>query len=158
MSQKLWQGITPADLEILKKVSIALERKNYDEALSHAREMKSLSKQKTEADRNNLGEALIDVVLWNKYSDQIQPKHIAFSDISTFVIDNPFYPNIAEIKRNVELVAVANNVPYEVSQFYFNNNPANNIDAKVYMVDAKIEALSREKIDEKRNMDQLLKG
>jgi soluble lytic murein transglycosylase len=154
MSQKLWQGITPADLEILKKVSIALERKNYDEALLHAREMKSLNGQKSEADRATLGEALIDVVLWNKYSDKIQPKHIAFSDISTFVIDNPFYPNIAEIKRNVELVAVANNVPYEVSQFYFNNNPANNVDAKVYMVDAKIEALSREKIDEKKKDEE----
>jgi soluble lytic murein transglycosylase len=154
MSQKLWQGMTSLDVEILKKVSIALEKKNFEEALIYAREMKSRNNQKPDANKNNLADALIDVVLWNKYSNKIQPKQIAFSDISTFVIDNPFYPNIAEIRRNVELVALANDIPYEVSQFYFNNNPASNIDAKVYMVDGKIDALSREKIDEKKKDEE----
>ena len=154
MSQKLWHGMVASDVEILKKVSLAMEKKNFNEALQLANEMKSRNKQKQDNSKNSLADALIDVILWNKYSNKIQPKDIAFSDISTFVIDNPFYPNIAEIKRNVELVAVANKVPYEVSQFYFKNNPASDVDTKVFMVDAKIEALSREKIDERKKDEE----
>lgn len=154
MSQKLWQGMTSLDVEILKKVSIALEKKNYEEALIFARQLKSKDKLQNSDNKITLADALIDVVLWNKFSDKIKPKEIAFSDISTFVIDNPFYPNLGEIKKNVERVAIANNVPYEVSQFYFSNNPATEIEAKVYMVDSKIEALSREKIDEKRKDEE----
>lgn len=153
MSQKLWQPMTSVEVEILKKVSIALQKKNYEEALSYAKEMKSRYKQSDNDKKINLSEALIDIVLWNKFSEKIDSKSlaksIAFSDISTFVIDNPFYPNVGELRKNVEHVAVENNTPFEVSQFYFSNNPASQIESKVYLVDSKIEALSRDKLDEK---------
>ena len=153
MSQKLWHPMTNVEVEILKKVSIALEKKNFEEALSYAREMKSRYKQTDDNKKINLSEALIDIVLWNKFSQKIDDKSsaksISFSDISTFVIDNPYYPNINELRKNVEYVAVANNVPFEVSQFYFSNNPASQIESKVYLVDSKIEELSRDKLDEK---------
>lgn len=153
MSQKLWHPMTNVEVEILKKVSIALEKKNYEEALSYAREMKSRYKQNDDNNKINLSEALIDIVLWNKFSQKIDAKSsiksISYSDISTFVIDNPYYPNINELRKNVEYVAVINNIPFEVSQFYFSNNPASQIESKVYLVDSKIEALSRDKLDEK---------
>ena len=140
---KLWHQLSSSDLEIIKKVSIALARKNYEEAITYAREMKSRYKLENNNQKNNLSDALIDIVLWNKYSNDINPKNISFGDISTFVIDNPFYPNINEIRKNVEKVAVENQIPFEISQFYFNIYPANQIDAKIFMLDSKIEALSR---------------
>ncbi|GDX36558.1 lytic transglycosylase [Alphaproteobacteria bacterium] len=145
--------MTNNEVEILKKVSIALEKKNYEEALIYAREMKSRYKQQSDSKKINLSDALVDIVLWNKFSQKIDnasnAKLIAFSDISTFVIDNPFYPNINELRKNVEHVAIANSIPFEVSQFYFTNNPASEIESKVYLVESKIEALSRNKIDER---------
>lgn len=120
ISQKLWRGITTSDLELLKKATVAIENKNYDEALKLAQELKTTHGE--ESKKISLADALIDVVLWNKFSGKIDPKKVSFSDISRFALDNPFYPNLNEIRRNVERVAMANNISYQASEQYFNTN------------------------------------
>ncbi|MBM3579350.1 MAG: lytic transglycosylase domain-containing protein [Alphaproteobacteria bacterium] len=138
ISQKLWQGITTEDLELLKKISVALERKSYDEALGYAHQMK----YNYEGQKVSLADAVIDVVLWNKYSDKIDLEAISFSDISRFALDNPFYPNLSSIHRNVERVAIANNIPYQASQRYFSSNPAGTVESKIYFLDSEVNALA----------------
>ena len=145
ISQKLWRGITAADLEILKKATVAIENKHYDEALRLAQEMKS---QKTGDKKISLADALTDVILWNKFSDKIDPKKVSFSDISRFALDNPFYPNLDNIRRNVERVAIANDIPYQTSAQYFSSNPAENRESKIYLLTSKINALARSKSPE----------
>ncbi|OFX09145.1 MAG: hypothetical protein A3H30_07050 [Alphaproteobacteria bacterium RIFCSPLOWO2_02_FULL_40_19] len=143
ISQKLWHGFTASDLEALKKISLAIRDKNYDEALSYANQIQSQSSGKTSV-RN----AVTDIILWNKFSSIANPKTISFSDISRFAIDNPFYPNISEIRRNVERVAIENDVPYIQSEYYFSHNPVQMAETKLRVVEGKIENLSHTQIAE----------
>ena len=160
ISQKLWQGITNSDLEILKKIAVAIEHKKYDDALLYAAEIKS--NKDGDVQKNSLNDAIYDIILWNKFSGKINPSEISFSDISRFVIDNPFYPNINEMRRNTERVALANKIPYQLSEQYFVSNPAGTAESKIYFLEAKIDALSRSKIDdsfkekEKKNIQNLI--
>jgi soluble lytic murein transglycosylase len=145
ISQQLWRGITATDLEILKKAAVAIESKRYDEALHLAREMKS---QHAGEKKISLADALTDVILWNKFSDKIDPKKVSFNDISRFALDNPFYPNLDNIRRNVERVAIANDISYRASEQYFNSNPAESRESKIYLLASKINALARDKSPE----------
>lgn len=159
VSKKLWQGITIADLEIIKKISSELEKKNFDSALRYANDMKTRDQKNT--DENNqlisLSDAIIDIVLWNKYSGKIDARETSFSDISRFAIDNPFYPNINEIRRNVERVAIANDIPYQLSEPYFSANPAVATESKIYVLESKIDALNRAKISESQKDQEFKK-
>ncbi len=150
ISQKLWQGISASDLENLKKIAIAIDNHNYDEALKYAAQMKSREQKLSEnqTPKISLADAVSDIVLWNKFSGKIDAKEISFSDISRFAMDNPFYPNIGEIRRNVERVAIANDVPYQASSIYFNSNPAGTTESKLFLLESKIDDLARAKISE----------
>jgi soluble lytic murein transglycosylase len=134
ITRKLWKSVKIEELEVLKNTSLYLKQKNYQQALSEAKKLQG---------RSGFADALINVVLWNKYSDKIDPKQISFSDISRFANDNPFYPNIDEIKRNVERVAIANNVTYESSKQLLKSSPSNSDEFKLYLLKSKITALSQ---------------
>lgn len=184
ITQKLWQGITKEDLEILKKISLALEHQNYGEALSFAAQMK-IAKQEAEPEKEELVandseeltaeiaekkerrilekskksvfyEAIKDIILWHKFSGKIDAKNTSFSDISRFISDNPFYPNASEIRRNVEKVAITKDVPYQTSEQYFNSNPVSSTESKLFLLQSKIDFLRREKISESKK-DQIQK-
>ncbi len=155
ISQKLWQGITGDDLEILKKIALAINKREYDEALSYVDKLKKERPQQEIPDQSKVinykpdfSEAVADMILWNKFSGKIDPKKISFSDISRFTLDNPFFPNINELRHNVELVAIENNVSYQTSEQYFNSNPAGSTESKVYLLQSKINFLSRTNISE----------
>ncbi len=151
ISQKLWAGFTAEDVDDLKKTAVAIQSKNYDQALKSAEEMKNRHK---DGKKISLSEALIDVVLWKKYSDKIDPKKVSFSDISRFANDNQYFPNINEIRRNVERVAIANNVSYQASEQYFINNPAETKESRLYLLNSKIDALARNKISENQKENE----
>lgn len=157
ITQKLWQGITQHDLEVLKKISVALEKKDYDEALKMVAKIKHEEDQQSVQDQSQLiknrpdfSDAVTDIILWNKFSGKIDAKNISFSDISRFASDNPFYPNISEMRRNVERVAMASNIPYQASEKYFNSNPAGTTESKIYLVQSKIDFLMRSKESEEQ--------
>ena len=155
MSQKLWQQVAPEDLEILKKVSVAMDAQNYDEALKYAAELKKSEgnpevKNQTQIlkKKPDFSQAVTNIILWNKFSGKINAKNISFSDISRFALDNQFYPNINEMKRNVERVAIVSNIPYQTSEKYFTSIPAGTLDSKIYLVQSKINFLARSKASE----------
>lgn len=139
VTQKLWRGITKEDLEILKKVSVDIKKKNYNKALSYVKKREIFSKSR----KPKLIDAARDVILWNKYSGSIDPKKTSFSDISRFAIDNPFYPNISTIKRNVEKVAISKAIPYKYSKKYFTSNPAGTTSSKLYLLKSKVSSFQR---------------
>ena len=155
MSQKLWQQVAPEDLEILKKVSVAMDAQNYDEALKYAAELKKSEgnpevKNQTQIlkKKPDFSQAVTNIILWNKFSGKINAKNISFSDISRFALDNQFYPNINEMKRNVERVAIVSNIPYQTSEKYFTSIAAGTLDSKIYLVQSKINFLARSKASE----------
>ena len=137
MSQKLWGGLKTEDVENLKNLSTAIDADNYKKALEIARKMKGSSP---------FAEAVMDVALWNKYSQVDNSKFdvsdVSFSDISRFVNDNKYFPNLFELQKNVEKVALANNTPYSFSKKYFENFPATGVDSKTYLLKSKINELS----------------
>ncbi len=159
ITQKLWQGISDNDLEFLKKISVALQHNNYSEALKYAAELKAKEESETvkiETDvikvKPGFADAVVDIILWNKFSSISDVKKISFSDISRFVNDNPFYPNISDIRRNAEKVAVANKISYQSGEQYFKSNPARSTESKLYLLQSKIAFLHRFKGSEEKKM------
>jgi soluble lytic murein transglycosylase len=147
-TDKLWQKFSKSQIETIKKINESLQQKNFDTALKYANSLHNKDKS------NSLSSAIVDIVLWNKYSGDIGNKNIAFSDISGFVLDNPYLPNINQLKRNVERVAIVNNVPYDISKYYFAINPPGSADSKIFAIESEIDAIIRSQIDEKQKIEQ----
>lgn len=156
ITRKLWQGITTQDLEILKKISLSLDHQNYSEALQYAAQINGdqVETSPAIADRTVFVEAVKEIVLWNKFSRKIDASKTSFSDISRFALDNPFYPNIDELRRNVEKVAIANNISYQSSEQYFNANPAISTESQLFLIESKINFLQRAKISEDKKDEE----
>jgi soluble lytic murein transglycosylase len=143
-TDKLWKKFTKNDIETLQNINSALAKNNFEEAMNLAKVLKNNIGE----EKNSLAEAIVDIILWNKYSGKIDSKKTSFNDISTFVIDNPYLPNINDLRRNVERVAIANNVDYKFTESYFNSNPALTTESKLYVVESKILKIATEKADQ----------
>lgn len=143
-TDKLWKKFTQNDVETLQNINLALAKNNFEEAMNLAKILKT----NIGDEKNSLADAIIDIILWNKYSAKIDSKKTSFSDISTFAIDNPYLPNINDIRRNVERVAISNNISYEVAEAYFNSNPALTTESKLYVVESKILKIATEKSEQ----------
>ena len=137
MTQKLWGGLRGEDVNILKEFSVAIKKDDYQQALNIAKQ----SQQKS-----YFGNDMYNIALWNKYSQignkKTDPQDISFNDISRFVNDNHFFPNIIALRKNVEKVAIANKVPYSLSKQYFSNFPPINSDAKIYLLSSERDQIS----------------
>jgi soluble lytic murein transglycosylase len=154
ISQRLWQQISSQDLEILKKIDVAIDKKNYDEAMILAGEIRKQDELPEVKDQSQIiqktpdfYEAITDIILWNKFSKN-GSKNIAFNDISRFALDNSFYPNIGEIRLNVERIAIAKDIPYQAGEKYFDSYPAGTTESKIYFLQSKIDFLARSKAGE----------
>ncbi len=164
ISQKLWYAVSLSDLESIKKINLLLDSGNYDEAMRLARQLQdsSATDKTNSSDKNFLTDAVIDMVLAKKFAGKLDPETASFSDISRFALDNPFYPTIASIRRNVEKIAVANDISYQATEQYFNNIPAVATESKVYVLKSKIDALQRAKLTredqdkERKNIQNLI--
>ncbi len=144
ISDVIIEKFTKNDIETLQNINSALAKNNFDEAMNLVKVLKG----NIGTEKNSLVEAIVDIVLWNKYSGKIDSKKTSFNDISTFVIDNPYLPNINDLRRNVERVAIANNVDYKIAEAYFNSNPALTTESKLYVVESKILKIATEKTDQ----------
>ena len=149
ISQKLWKKFSKSDIEILQNINNKLKINDYDDAIRLAKILQS----KNNEYKNSLADAVMDIILWNKYSSKTDLKKVAFSDISSFVMDNPFFPNITDLRKNVEKIAVNNNIDYKYSEIYFNTNPALTTESKLYVIESKISKLS----SNYKNFDEKIK-
>ena len=152
ISSKLWHQLSDSDLSYLKKINQLLDDKKYSQAMYYAKELrKNINKSirvKSNSKKISFAESVIDLVLWKKFSDNINPNAVSFSDISRFAIENPFYSNIGTIKRNVEKVIIAAQISDEASQKYFKLNPPATSESKIYSLDSKIYSLSRKRLSD----------
>ncbi len=151
MSQKLWGGLKKDDVENLKNFSTAINQDNYKKALEIAKKMNGAEGKSAFAD------AALEIALWNKYSqidnNAVDLNSVNFNDISRFVNDNQFFPNLAELRKNAEKIAVLNNIPYRFSKQYFQNFPATNTESKIYLLKSEINYLSSSK-DVQQDLNQ----
>ena len=143
-TDKLWKKFTKNDIETLRNINSALAKNNFDEAMNLVKDLKG----NIGNEKNSLADAIVDIVLWNKFSGKIDSKKTSFADISAFVIDNPYLPNINDLRKNVERVAIANNIDYKIAEAYFNSNPALTTESKLYVVESKILKIATEKTDQ----------
>lgn len=144
ISDNLWKKFSLADIEILQNINKSIAEKNYDEAIRLAKILKLSNADK----KNTLADAVHDLILWNKYSSKNISNKTSFSDISTFVMDNPYFPNIIDLRKNVEKIAIANNISYNLSEIYFNSNPASTPESKLFVIESKISKITNDKIDD----------
>ncbi|MFM6972756.1 MAG: hypothetical protein ACKOXJ_03975, partial [Alphaproteobacteria bacterium] len=89
ISQKLWKKFSKNDIEILQNINSKLKVNDYEDAIRLARILQDKNKEY----KNSLADAVMDIILWNKYSSKADLKRVNFSDISSFVMDNSFFPN-----------------------------------------------------------------
>lgn len=132
ISTSLWGNVTEKDRKIIKDVAILIDNKNFDRALERAKDMK--------LNNYNLYQPLQNIVLWNKYSKSAEVR-VSFSDISRFVLDNNYYPNIKNLQDNVERLVVSNSVSKISYESYFEQNKPKNRDTKIYLLEDKISSL-----------------
>lgn len=162
ITPKLWKVLSEKDHEILHKISSALDAKKYEEALRLAKQIDDkkdeiVITQDPQAapaaviEKHSFQEALVNLILWKKYSEG-GLAHASFNDISRFVNDNPFYPNISELRRAAEKLAVEDHVPYRLSEQYFKSNPASTAESKIYLLEAKSDFLLRFKGSENERL------
>jgi len=160
MSQKLWGGLKNYDVENLKNLSIAIDQNDHKKALEISKQMNLVTQRSAFAD------AAIKIALWNKYSqtnDNLPDSNIAFGDISRFVNDNQFFPNIFDLRKNAEKIAIVNNIPYRFSRQYFQNFPATNTESKTYLLKSKISYLNfleanGQNLEQKNNLQKEIDG
>ncbi len=161
ITPKLWKVFSAEELQDIEKIATALKKEDYNEALKYAREIHKRESAAvangSEANngaalnkKSDFAEALVNIILWQKYSNHhiasgasSASKEVLFNDISRFVNDNPFYPNISDLRRSVEQVAVTDHIPYRLSEQYFKSNPALTLDSKLYLLRAKADFLLR---------------
>ncbi len=157
VSQKIWQGLASSDIDLFKKVINYLNNKKYQEALDAIKQDEQNEKPQQGSaivnlegsdsypvkNRPNLKESMKEIILWKKYSDKSQINNINFNDISRFVGQSEFYPNIEEIKRNVEKVALVNDISYKKSEKYFKLNPAGTKESKMFILQSEINFLKK---------------
>ena len=149
-TDRLWQKFSKSQVETVKKINEALQSKNFDTAVQLASQLQKQSKNQ----ETSLASAVFDIVLWNKYSGNIENRNISFTDISGFVLDNPYLPNINQLKRNVEKVAMTGNVDYEISKYYFAINPPGTADSKIFTVESEIDSIIRSQLTEQQKTEQ----
>lgn len=167
ITPRLWKVLSAEDIDYIHKIAGALEKENYEEALKYAKIIHKTESgaehENTEAgtikiEKSNFAEALVNIILWQKYTNHNVRKglqsqeanEVMFNDISRFVNDNPFYPNQAELRKSVEQVAVADHIPYRLSEQYFKSNPALTLESKLYLLRAKSEFILRFKGSEEQ--------
>ena len=167
ITPRLWKVLSAEDHENIHKISAALERENYEEAFKYARAMgkkesapsaENADAANVKVEKESFSEALTNIILWQKYSNKNNRKvlqneassEVMFNDISRFVNDNPFYPNIADLRRSVEQTAVADHIPFRLSEQYFKSNPAVTLESKLYLLKAKSDFILRFKGSEEQ--------
>lgn len=139
ITKELWHDLSKSEVSKIKKFVSHLENSALDKAYKISQEIKEIEKEKY-SNSSNFHEAMFNMILWKKYSDSSEEnlKKIPFSDISRFVNDNPYFPNIDKLKLNTEKVAIYSDVPYKESVFYFSQNPAISKESKIYLAQSKI--------------------
>ncbi len=131
MSEDLWGGIKNSDITTFKDFSLAIGKNDYKKSLEIAEKSK---------ENSVFSGAMLDISLWNKYShiDEIDPKNINFEDISKFVENKSFFPNLTQLRSNVEKIALLNKIPQQILKKYFEQLPALSPESKIYLLQAQI--------------------
>lgn len=134
ITNELWGEIKKSDISNFENIVLEANKGTFSEALKKANNLER---------KTALFDALIDVILWKKYSQQgLDTKAASFSDISRFINDNQFFPNITDLRKNAEKVAIDNKVNYRYSEQYFKNYPATTIESKLYLLESRINYLN----------------
>ncbi len=152
---KIWFELSKKDQELLRKISIYLNSQKYDLALKEVEflhknyQIKEDEENPFFLEKSDFKSALRNLILWKKYSDFTENNksdkkfndEVSFNDISRFIEDNKFYPNIDKLRRRAENIASINKIPYRLSEQYFLSNPALDLASKVYLIESKSEFL-----------------
>ncbi len=133
ISEKAWGSLSSKDRKIINDVAILIDNKKLDQALLRAQDLK--------INNHNFYQALQNIVLWNKYRKEKAYDKINFSDISRFVIDNDYFPNIKYLQKKVEEVVIRKEVPKSSYDSYFAKIEPKNRSTKIYLLEDKISLL-----------------
>lgn len=148
---KLWIKISENDKKIFNDIIFLTNSEKYDDAIKKVDQLYKNKENKNEehnpfqVSRKDLKDTIRNIILWQKYSSaeilkslkEKDSKNFSFNDISRFVEDNKFYPNIKELRYRAETAASISKIPYRLSEQYFKSNPPNSLESRIYLIDAK---------------------
>ncbi len=155
ISHNLWIPLDKKDKDVLSQISIHLAKKEYNKALNLLDSFQKIDPENPDPktanpfflNKTDLKGALRNVILWHKYSDldvESENGDFSFSDLSRFVVDNGFYPNIEDLRGKVEVLVRRTDTPYRVSSQYFKSNPASKTESKMFLIESKEKHLKSE--------------
>ena len=126
---KIRLSVSDADVKTFNKSVALLEKGKWEEALSWADSIKS----------ENLKEAMVEYVLWKKYS-KLSPKAVEseFSNLIDFILTHQYLPNISSLKGKAENMYVDNKIPYQFVENYFNQVKPISTRAMIYLLKDKL--------------------
>lgn len=148
VSDSIWISLSKKDKKTINQIAAYIDSRDFEKAMKLSQSFQQDDLQNEGLDNKNpfflnkadLRSALQNIILWSKYTQidvDAKSSKTSFSDISRFVADNGFYPNIESLRSRVEKLAKNSNTPYRVSSQYFKSNPTNNVESKMYLIDSK---------------------
>lgn len=138
ISAEIWKNITDEDFKNFNEISYLLKDKKHQEALDLVKNLKS--DKKTTGQNFDIYDSLANIILWYKYSKN--EDKILFNDISRFINDNEFYPNLSKLKTNAEEIAAKQEIPFSIIEQYFTKNTPETLEPRLFFLNAKIKFLS----------------
>ena len=156
--KEVWPDYSSQDLTVLEKIKKLIKKEKYSQALNLAKS----SKADSYPYNFSFYDSVINVILWQKYSAKEIDEKVSFDDISRFVMDNNYYPNIDDVRKNAEKIATLNNIPYSVSKQYHDKNTPISLDSKLFLLRSKIKHLetlrqySHEFIEQKEDIAEMI--
>ncbi len=103
--------VSPADIKTFNKTVQLLNKRDWSEALSWADSIKS----------ENLKDAMVEYVLWKKYSNLPQSSaETEFDNLLDFIMNHQYLPNIKDLKVKAENMYINSKIPYQFAEKYFN--------------------------------------
>ncbi|HSQ97684.1 MAG TPA: lytic transglycosylase domain-containing protein [Rickettsiales bacterium] len=137
---KIKLELDDADIKTFNKTEKFLNKKNWAEALSWADSIKS----------ENLKDAVIDYVLWKKYTNMtLSNADTDFSDLLLFIQTHTYLPNIVDLKIKAESIYLTKDVPYQFVEKYFEQ-------IKPFKTNTAIKVLQDKYITNDKNVDEKL--
>ena len=139
ISVEIWPEITNEDFKNFNEISYLLKDKKYKEALDLVKNLR-LNDKNVVGKNFDIYDSLANIILWYKYSRN--EDDILFRDISRFINDNQFYPNLSKLKANAEEIAKQRDIPFSISEQYFTQNTPARLEPRLFFLNSKIKYLS----------------
>ena len=140
ISNQLWHKLSTQDRANITEIFALLKKGKYDQAILKAESLKKVDSSQIFTNKSKIDfyRAVKTIILWKKYSKEQGRKNIRYRDLTSFVVNNSYFPNHEDLRLATEEFIEDNSVPYQFLDQYLASFDPISTDAKLYILDSKI--------------------